>query len=52
MNCPVDGTPLLMTERQGSEIDYCSFQPRKLPAYQVHSTRLDEKRYEFIKFAI
>lgn len=23
MNCPVDGTPLLMTERQGIEIDYC-----------------------------
>jgi uncharacterized protein len=23
MNCPVDGTPLLMAERQGIEIDYC-----------------------------
>lgn len=23
MNCPIDGTPLLMTERQGIEIDYC-----------------------------
>ena len=23
MNCPVDGTQLLMTERQGVEIDYC-----------------------------
>lgn len=23
MNCPVDDTPLAMTERQGVEIDYC-----------------------------
>ena len=23
MNCPIDGTPLTMTERQGIEIDYC-----------------------------
>lgn len=23
MNCPLDGTPLAMTERQGIEIDYC-----------------------------
>ena len=23
MNCPVDGTQLLMSERQGIEIDYC-----------------------------
>ena len=23
MNCPVDGTTLQMTERQGIEIDYC-----------------------------
>ena len=23
MNCPVDGTSLQMTERQGVEIDYC-----------------------------
>ncbi len=23
MNCPVDGTTLVMTERQGVEIDYC-----------------------------
>jgi Zn-finger nucleic acid-binding protein len=23
MNCPVDRTPLTMTERQGVEIDYC-----------------------------
>jgi len=23
MNCPVDSTPLTMTERQGVEIDYC-----------------------------
>ena len=23
MNCPVDGTALQMTERQGIEIDYC-----------------------------
>ena len=23
MKCPVDGTELLMTERQGVEIDYC-----------------------------
>ena len=23
MNCPVDGTALSMTERQGVEIDYC-----------------------------
>ena len=23
MNCPVDNTPLAMTERQGVEIDYC-----------------------------
>jgi Zn-finger nucleic acid-binding protein len=23
MNCPVDGTTLLMSERQGIEIDYC-----------------------------
>lgn len=23
MNCPVDGTELRMTERQGVEIDYC-----------------------------
>jgi uncharacterized protein len=23
MNCPVDGTTLLMTDRQGIEIDYC-----------------------------
>ena len=23
MQCPVDGTPLQMTERQGVEIDYC-----------------------------
>ncbi|HWB71904.1 MAG TPA: zf-TFIIB domain-containing protein [Egibacteraceae bacterium] len=23
MNCPVDGTTLQMTERQGVEIDYC-----------------------------
>ncbi|MBT9384534.1 zf-TFIIB domain-containing protein [Pseudooceanicola sp. CBS1P-1] len=23
MKCPVDGTPLLMTDRQGVEIDYC-----------------------------
>jgi uncharacterized protein len=23
MNCPIDGTPLVMTERQGIEIDYC-----------------------------
>ena len=23
MNCPLDGSPLVMTERQGIEIDYC-----------------------------
>lgn len=23
MDCPVDGTPLAMSERQGIEIDYC-----------------------------
>ncbi|MBY6202804.1 zf-TFIIB domain-containing protein [Maritalea mobilis] len=23
MKCPVDGTPMLMSERQGVEIDYC-----------------------------
>ncbi len=23
MNCPIDGAPLTMTERQGIEIDYC-----------------------------
>jgi uncharacterized protein len=23
MNCPIDGTSLTMTERQGIEIDYC-----------------------------
>jgi Zn-finger nucleic acid-binding protein len=23
MNCPIDGTTLLMSERQGIEIDYC-----------------------------
>ena len=23
MNCPIDGSPLTMTERQGIEIDYC-----------------------------
>ena len=23
MNCPVDNTPLAMSERQGIEIDYC-----------------------------
>lgn len=23
MNCPVDNTPLAMSERQGVEIDYC-----------------------------
>lgn len=23
MNCPIDNTPLQMTERQGVEIDYC-----------------------------
>ena len=23
MNCPVDNTPLVMSERQGIEIDYC-----------------------------
>lgn len=23
MNCPVDGTTLLMSERQGIEVDYC-----------------------------
>jgi len=23
MNCPVDGTPLVMSERQSIEIDYC-----------------------------
>ncbi len=23
MNCPVDGTTLTMTDRQGVEIDYC-----------------------------
>ncbi len=23
MQCPIDGTPLVMTERQGVEIDYC-----------------------------
>ena len=23
MNCPVDGTPLVMADRQGIEIDYC-----------------------------
>ncbi|MBE2271012.1 MAG: zf-TFIIB domain-containing protein [Anaerolinea sp.] len=23
MNCPVDGTPLVMSDRQGIEIDYC-----------------------------
>ena len=23
MKCPIDGTPLLMTERNGVEIDYC-----------------------------
>lgn len=24
MNCPIDNTPLQMTERQGIELDYCS----------------------------
>jgi uncharacterized protein len=23
MQCPIDGTPLVMTERSGVEIDYC-----------------------------
>ncbi|HSH31735.1 MAG TPA: zf-TFIIB domain-containing protein [Candidatus Saccharimonadales bacterium] len=23
MNCPTDGTPLVMSDRQGIEIDYC-----------------------------
>ena len=23
MQCPIDGTPLVMTDRQGVEIDYC-----------------------------
>ena len=23
MNCPIDGTQLIMTDRQGVEIDYC-----------------------------
>ena len=23
MNCPIDGTPLVMSDRQGIEIDYC-----------------------------
>ena len=23
MNCPIDNTPLVMSERQGIEIDYC-----------------------------